>query len=562
MHRSSRHEIGPVERYALDVVNGRVPAGELVRLACERHLSDLETGQDRGLVWRPELADYAIRFFSFLRHSKGEWAGQPFELEPWQQFIVGSLWGWTHENGLRRYRVAYDEVSRKNGKSTVAAGVGLLLFVGDGEPGAEVYTAATKRDQARITHSEATRMVKASPSLRKRVKVYKDNLSIEGTASKFEPLGADADTMDGLNIHGAIVDELHAHRTRDVWDKIETATGARRQPLVFAITTAGSDQQSICYQQHEYAERVLRGTIQDDHYFAYISTIDKGDDWADPKAWAKANPNLGISVSIEDLARKAKQAKEMPAAQNAFMRLHLNVWTQQVDRWISLHLWDGNNLEPIDEERFRGRACYGGLDLSSVSDISAWALLFPDEGDPDRLDVLVRCWCPEARLNDTSNRYRDQYRAWAQQGFLKATPGDAIDYSFIKQQILEDAQKFRIIDINIDRLFQAHQLAMELIDEGLMIVGFGMGFYSMATPMKEFERLLLSNKLNHGGNPVLRWMADNVSVKQDPAGNLKPDKATSQGKIDGIVAIVMALDRAMRHTETRSVYEERGIYVL
>lgn len=562
MRKSQRFETGKVEKYALDVVESKTPASELTRLACERHLRDREDGHQRGLIWRPELAEYAIRFFSFLRHSKGEYAGQPFELEPWQEFIAGSLWGWLKEDGLRRFRLAYNEVPRKNGKSTLAAGIGLLLFAADGEPGAEVYTAATKRDQARITHSEAMRMVKASPALRKRIKSYKDNLSVDGTASKFEPLGADADTLDGLNIHGAIVDELHAHKTRDVWDKIETATGARRQPLVFAITTAGTDRQSVCFQQHEYAERVLKGTIQDDHYFAFISTIDEGDDWEDPDAWAKANPNLGISASLEDLSRKAKQAKEMPAAQNAFMRLHLNVWTQQVDRWISLYLWDSNNLEPIEEEKLRGRVCYGGLDLSSVSDITAWALLFPDESDPERLDVLVRCWCPEARLSDTTNRYRDQYWAWAQQGFLKVTPGDAVDYAYVKKQIIEDAEKFQVVDINIDRYFQAHQLAMELTDEGLTIVGFGLGFYSMATPMREFERRLLANKLNHGGNPVLRWMADNVAVKQDPAGNLKPDKAESQGKIDGIVAIVMALDRAMRHSETRSVYEERGIFVL
>jgi len=313
---------------------------------------------------------------------------------------------------------------------------------------------------------------------------------------------------------------------------------------------------------HEYASGILKGTIQDDTFFAYIATIDEGDDWTDPKVWAKANPNLGVSVKVDDLERKCEKAKKLPAAQNAFLRLHLNVWTQQVNRWINLALWD-EQANIITEEELRGRTCYGGLDLSSVSDITAWVMVFPNEKDPEEIQVLCRFWCPEARLHDNQNRYRDQYKAWAKQSFLKVTPGDAIDYAFIKKQILDDAVNFQLVDLNVDRLFQAHQVAMELQEEGLTVVGMGQGFTSMAVPMKEFERRLLARKIRHGGNPVLRWMADNVAVKQDPAGNLKPDKASSQGKIDGIVALIMALDRAMRHEQPqRSVYEERGILTL
>ena len=558
---SSRHSSGPSDRvtlYAEQVLEGKIPASETIKKACQRHMSDLKTADSRGLYFDPDAADHAIDFFRFLKHSKGEWGGCTFELELWQCFIVGSIFGWKRKSdGMRRFRTAYIEVPRKNGKSTLISGIGLYLFMCDGEPGAEIYTAATKRDQARITHGEATRMVKSSPALRKRIKVFKDNLHIEATHSKFEPLGADADTMDGLNVHAALVDELHAHKTRAVWDVLETATSARRQPLMLAITTAGFDQTSFCYEMHEYCTKILNGSVQDDTVFTYIATIDEGDDPFSPVTWRKANPNLGISKKEDDMERLALKAKEMPSALNNFLTKHLNVWTQQAERWINLDLWD-ENAGMVVEEKLVGRKCYGGLDLSSVSDITAWVMVFPEDDDPERIQVLCRFWCPEARLHDNNNRYKDQYQKWKRLGFLKTTPGDAIDYEFIKAQVLQDAQKFNLIDLNIDRLFQGYQLAMELAEEGLTVVPFGMGFKSMAAPMKEFERRLLKRKIQHGGNPVLRWMADSLAVKMDPAGNLKPDKASSQGKIDGVVALVMALDRAMRH-ETTSVYEERGI---
>lgn len=558
MARKPKH---PVTEYAEQVAKGKIPAGELLILACERHLRDLKTGKTRGIYFDEEAADHAIEFFSYLRLWEGEWAGCIFELQPWQKFIVGSLFGWKRKDGTRRFRVGYIEVPRKNGKSPLIAGIGLYLLIADGEPGAQIYSAATKRDQAKIVWNHAAKMIKRSPALVNRIKILegKGNMHVLATESKFEPLGADADTMDGLNIHGALVDELHAHKTRAVWDVLETATSSRRQPLQLAITTAGTDQTSVCYENHLYSEKILRGTVKDDTFFVFISTVDKEDkeNWDDPKVWAKANPNLGISVKIDDLKRKAVKAKEMPSSLNAFLRLHLNVWTQQVERWIPLPLWDAN-AGIVSEEKLRGRTCYGGLDLSSVSDITAWVMVFPYD-DPEEVDILCRFWCPESRVYDRQNKYADQYQAWVKQGLLKTTPGDAIDYSFIKAQILRDAETFNLVDLNVDRLFQAHQLATELMDEGLTVVGMGQGFVSMAAPMKEFERRLLKKGLHHGGHKVLRWMADNVSVKEDPAGNLKPDKASSQGKIDGIVALVMALDRLMRHENHKSIYEERGV---
>jgi len=402
-------------------------------------------------------------------------------------------------------------------------------------------------------------MVRKSPALSKMVTVFKDNLNIQATATKYEPLGADADTMDGLNVHGAIIDELHAHKTRSVVEVLETATSARRQPLIFEITTAGNDQTSICYEHHDYSRKVLDGTVEDDTWFAYIAALDEGDDWTDATTWAKANPNLGVSVKLDDLQRKCERAQQLPAAQNAFRRLHLNQWTQQTDRWIDLALWD-ENAGTVDEEALAGRRCYGGLDLSSVSDLTAWVMVFPHDDDPDEVEILCRFWCPEAKLADDTNRYRDQYQAWARDGWLSVTPGDAVDYGFVKRAILDDAQTFKLVDLNVDRLFQGYQVSQELVDEGLTVFGMGQGFISIAAPMKEFERRLLGKKLHHGGHPVLRFMADNVAVRMDPAGNLKPDKAASQGRIDGIVALVMALDRCMRQgPPKRSVYEDHGL---
>ncbi len=557
----------PVAEYMHGVSDGSIVAGRLVRLAVERQQHDLEKGAVRGLRFDRQRAEHVLQFYGFLRHSKGEWAGQPFVLEPWEQFILWCLFGWLRVDGYRRYRTAYLEVARKNGKSTLLAGTGLYLLAADGEPGAEVFSAATKREQAKISWEEAVRMRSSSPPLSRMIQYWKssDTLMIQETASKFQPLGADADTMDGLNVHGALIDELHAHKTRQVVDVLETATGARRQPLTIYITTAGFDRKSVCWELHEYSRQILEGAIQDDTWFAYIASIDEGDDWRDERVWAKANPNLGVSVKLDDLQRKAEKAKLLPAAENAFKRLHLNVWTQQSDRWIPWDLWEANAgpLKPYElEEALKGRACYGGLDLSSVSDITAWVIAFPQDDDPEALDILCRFWCPEARLADTANRYAEQYRVWARAGYLKVTPGDAVDYAFVRKEILEDAERYSVVSINVDRLFQGYQLSQELLDEGLEVFGMGQGFIGMAAPMREFERRLLAKKLHHGDHPVLAWMADNVAVQQDAAGNLKPDKAASEGKIDGIVALVMALDRAMRREPPkRSVYEDRGLEV-
>ena len=551
-----------VRRYVEDVLSGEVAACKWVKLAARRHLRDLETGAERGLWLDEDAAQIAIDFFSLLKHSKGEWAGQVIRLEPWQQFVAWELFGWKREDGTRRYRTSYLEVARKNGKSTMGAGIGNYLLVADGEPGAEVYSAATKRDQARITHSEATRMVKASPALRRRIRCFKDNLHIPDTASKYEPLSSDYNSLDGLNIHGAIVDEIHAHKTRDLWDVLETSTGSRRQPLMFAITTAGFDRQSLCFQLHEYTEKVLESLVEDDSFFGMIFSLDQDDDWQDEGCWSKANPNLGVSKYLDDMRRKAKRAREMPSALNAFLRKELNVWTQSETKWMPMEHWRACGKH-VDAAGLRGRTCYGGLDLSSNIDISAFVLVFPPQIEGEDYQVLCRFWIPEESMIERSRRDRVPYDAWVRQGYIEATPGNVIDYDFILAQIDEDAQAYDIQEIAFDR-WGATRIQSQLMERGgdEWLVQFGQGFRSMSPPMKDLEKLVLGHQLAHGNNPVLGWMADNLVARQDPAGNIKPDKEKSREKIDGMVALIMALDRAIRHGEVGSVYQTRGVLTI
>lgn len=553
-----------IERYIEGVLNGTVIAGELVRLAVKRHLVDLQRGKKRGLWFNEAKAEQAIEFFSYLKHSKGEWAGQAFVLAPWEMFIVWALFGWMNKQGVRRFRAAYIEVSRKNGKSSLGAGIGLKLAFADDEEGAECYAAATKHEQALLVHTEATRMVRSTPDLADCISIFKNSLTRADKNQKFEPLGADEHTLDGLNVHGAIVDELHAHKNRGVFDLMDTAMSARRQPMLFAITTAGTDQTdaSVCWEQHVYGDQILRGIIEDDKFFAFICAMDEKDDWKEERNWYKSNPNLGVSKKLDYMRDQAKKAAKMPGFLNTFLRLDLNRWTQQSTRWIDMDLWDKNAGPAIVEADLAGRLCYAGLDLSSVSDLTALVLLFPDLVDHEAVTVLCRFWCPESRLTDEHNRYRDQYQAWARDGWLLTTPGNAIDYATVKAQVLTDAQTFQLQEVAVDRLFQGYQMSMELAEEGLTVAACGMGFMSMAGPTAELERRLLGHKVHHGGHPVLKWMANNVAVKEDPAGNKKPDKSSSQGKIDGIVALLLALDRDMRHHTTASVYESRGLVTL
>lgn len=555
------------EQYIDDVLSGQQVACKWVRLAVERHVRDLEVGHKRGLFFDETEAKKAIAFFALLKHSKGEWAGKSITLEPWQQFHLWVLFGWKRADGTRRFRLSYLEVGRKNGKSTMAAGVGLYLLVADGEPGAEIYTGATKRDQARIIHAEAVRMVKQSQVLKRKLTLYKDNIHDTNTFSKFEPLGKDSNTLDGLNVQGGIIDELHAHPDGGLWDVLETATGARRQPLMYAITTAGNNPTSVCFQFHDYTEKVLSGVVEDDAFFGTIYSLDvdpetgKTEDWESEMIWIKANPNLGVSKKLSDLQDKARRAKEMPARLNSFLQKELNLWVSQAVKWITMESWNRCN-HPLPD--LRGRPCYAGLDLSSNIDITSLGLVFPPLNEADLFWLLPFFWVPEARIWERSKRDRVPYDAWLRQGHIIATPGDVVDYDFIMATIDQESQVYDIREIAFDR-WGAFQISQKLTDEGFEMIPFGQGYASMSGPSKEFEQLIFSKGLGHGGRPVLRWMADNVVTAKDPAGNIKPDKGKSREKIDGIVAMIMGLDRAIRNENAKpkkSIYEEQDIKVL
>jgi len=532
----------PITAYTEAAASGKVVVGRLVRLAAERHLRDLAR---TDIHFDEEAADFAVEFFSHLKHSKGEWAGQDFILEPWQAFIVGSLFGWKRGDGARRFRVSYTEVARKNGKTTLAAGVGLLLAFFDDEPGAEVYAAATKRDQAKIVWGEARAMVMASPALRQRINVLVGNLNQESTRSKFEPLGADADSTDGLNIHGAIPDELHAHKTRAMWDVIQTATGARRQPLTFAITTAGYDRRTICWEQHDYAVKLLEGILQDDTFFAYIATIDGGDepdDWRDPAYWPKANPNLGVSVKVDDLERKCEKAKQVPGEVNAFLQLHMDVWTTQSTRWLSDELWMAND-GVVDAEVLKGSECYAGLIVSSTFDISALVLWFPESGD-----VLPFFWVPEDRIPDRAMKDSVPYDEWEREGYVAATQGNVIDYATIRAKLIELGEMYNIREVAMKR-WNTPQLQTDLQDDGFNVVLVGDGYKDMSPGTRELEKLLTEGKVRHGNNPPLRWMASNVAVRMDPEERIRPDKQASTERFDGIEALIIAISRGLEQAE-------------
>jgi phage terminase large subunit-like protein len=536
------------------VTRGKIVACRLVRLSCERHFRDLATGAKRGLTYSPAWAVFAIDFFPrFLRHSKGEWGGTPLGLSPWQEFVIGSAFGWFNKDGTRRFRSVYLEIARKNGKSTIASGVGLLALVADNEPGAEVYAAATRKDQAKIIFSEAQRMVRASPDLRRIVAVFKENLSIDATSSKFEPLTADEQTLDGLNPHFILIDELHKHRSRAVVDVLDTAMGSRRNPMIWMITTAGDESPETVYaEENAYAIRVAEGVTRDDTYLSFIATLDKEDDWRNPKVWIKANPNLGISVKLADLKRQAFKAMQSPSAAVAFRRLRMNLRTSDSHRAIDMDVWRKNSQGAFDPAILTGRYFYGALDLSSKLDLSAWVKLFPPIGEETRWRVVARFWRPGDMIEQKTNRDRVQYQRWIDEGYVEPTAGNIIDHNEIQACVLEDCRQFRPYSIAYDP-WNSAQMAVALADDGLAMFEFIQGIKSYTAPTKELDAMLMAETLDHGNNPVLDWMAANLHVQTDKNENRMPTKRHSIGRIDGIVALIMAIGRSMAEDSTRNI---------
>lgn len=502
-------------------------------------------------------ADRVCKFFElFLTHTTGEFAGRPFILEPWQRYLLRRLFGWKRPDGRRRYRRAYFEIPRKNGKSTFAAGIALYLLNADGEHGAQIFSAAADKEQASIVFGEAKKMVDASPQLSARCATLKTSIFVADTASSYRVLSKDAPTKHGLNPHGVVIDELHALPNRELFDVLTTAQGARRQPMTVMITTAGYDRNSVCWEQHDYACKVRDGIIDDPNILVAIYTAGERDDWREPATWRKANPNLGVSISEEFLAEECKAAQESPARENTFKRLYLNIWTEQATRWLAIEVWD-EGAQPVPN--VIGQPCWGGLDLSSVSDLTAFVAVFRGDG-PGQIDVLAKFWVPKDNAEQRARRDRVPYPRWIREGLITATPGNVVDYDYIRRDLGEFASRYQLKACAYDP-WQAMQVVTKLKDDGLPMVEHRQGFASMSNSTKTLETKVLGRLIRHGGHEVLRWMIGNVVVDQDAAGNLKPTKRKSQERIDGAVALIMALGISETDAGT-SVYDNRGLVVL
>ena len=509
-----------------------------------------------------DAADYAVMFIESLCHTKGTWAGKPFALIDWQEQIIRDLFGVLKPNGYRQFNTAYIEIPKKQGKSELAAAVALLLLCGDGEERAEVYGCAADRNQAKIVFDVAVDMVRFCPALSKRVKILESQKKITylPTNSSYQVLSADVANKHGFNTHGVIFDELHTQPNRKLFDVMLQGSGdARMQPLYFLITTAGNDINSICYEVHQKAIDIAEGRKVDPTFYSVIYGAAEDEDWTDPEVWKKANPSLGITVGIDKVQAACESAQQNPGEENAFRQLRLNQWVKQSVRWMPMDKWDKCEFT-VCEDDLEGRVCYGGLDFSSTTDITAFVLVFPPLDEEDKYYILPYFWIPEETLDLRVRRDHVPYDLWERQGTLMTTEGNVVHYGYIEKFIERLGERFNIREIAFDR-WGAVQMVQNLEGLGFTVVPFGQGFKDMSPPTKELMKLVLEEKIAHGGHPVLRWMMDNIFIRTDPAGNIKADKEKSTEKIDGAIATIMGLDRAIRcgNDTGASVYDSRGL---
>ncbi|PAP79627.1 hypothetical protein B1759_15010 [Rubrivirga sp. SAORIC476] len=558
--------------YAEDVVAGDTLACRLVIQACQRHLDNLDRQQEDGypFVFDPDAAARVCGFVELMPHTKGEWARrrETIVLEPWQVFIVASVFGWLRKaDGLRRFRTAYIEVARKNGKSALSSPVGLYMLAADGEEGAEVFCGATTEKQAKIVFDVASQMAKRTPSYREAfgVEVFASNISVPATSSKFETVIGKPG--DGDSPHLAIIDEYHEHASDEQYDTMLTGMGAREQPLMWIITTAGSDSAGPCYALRSDAVSMLQGTVQDDELFAVIYTLDgpvkdadgtetPGDDWTDPKVWIKANPNLGVSVKPSFIAARVREAVNSARKQNVVKTKHCNVWVSAATSWMNMEAWNRQaDAPPI--ESHEGEPCWIGLDLASKVDVASAVKVFRRDVDGvEHIDLYGKHYLPEARVEDPDRRH---YQGWAADGHLIATDGDIIDHQLIQDDLEADAEAYRVVTLGYDP-WNATDLAVRLEQSGIDTLEVRQTVAYLSDAMKWFEALVLGGRLHHDGNPAMSWMVENVIAKSDPNDNVFPRKATADKKIDGAVAAIIALYVARRGgVESKSVYEERGL---
>ena len=508
-------------------------------------------------------ADRAVTFIENLCHTKGKWAGTPFWLLPWQEQLIRDIFGIVKPDGNRQFRTAFVEICKKVGKSELAAAVALYLLYADNEPSAEVYGAAADRQQASIVFDVAKQMVEMSPALMKRSKLMAATKRIVnyGNAGYYQVLSAEVGGKHGFSVSGLVFDEIHTQPNRQLYDVLtKGSSDARQNPLHFIITTAGNDRHSIAFELHTKAVDILEGRRVDPTFYPVVYGLKDDEDWEDEANWYKVNPSLGYTVDIERLRDAYREAKQNPADEITFKWLRMNMWVSSTTAWIPDAIYMRGN-EPIDMDALEGRDCYAGLDLSSTGDITALVLMFPPRDSTEKYIVLPFFWVPEDTIPRRVKANSVPYDVWEKQGHILATEGNVIHYDFIEQFIYDLAEKYHILEIAVDR-WNATQMIQNLEGEGFTIVPFGQGFSSMSAPTKEFYRLLMEGQIIHGGHPVLRWMAGNVVIDTDPAGNIKVTKAKSKEKIDGIVAAIMALDRCIRQEgQGGSVYDERGLLV-
>lgn len=539
--------------YAQRVSSGEVLAGPHVRDACLRHLRDLDEGPARGLKWDADEAGRAFRFFeNILRLNGGQFEGVPFVLDESQAFIVGSLFGWKAPDGYRRFRVAYIEEGKGNGKSPLVAGIGLYMLVADKEPRAEVYAFATKKDQAQILFRDAVAMVDQSPELdaalvRAGGKGKEWNIADLTTSSFFRSLASD-DAQSGPRPHCAIGDEVHEHKSGLMIEMMRAGTKGRRQALIVMITNSGTDRNSVCWQYHTYAAEVCSGMREDDAFFGYVCALDPDDDpFASEDCWIKANPLIDRIGLRKYLREQVTEARGMPSKESTVRRINFCQWVESENPLIPPHVWRACEDVDFDDEMLAGRRAYGGLDLSSTTDLTAFVLLF----EPTPADKFWRqkCWfwLPQDNLADKAKHDRVPYDLWRSAGWLETTPGAAVSKLHVLSRLVDCCARYEVNAIGFDR-WRIKDLQSVMSDEGvsLPLVEHGQGFKDMAPALDEYERMLVSNELRHDGNPIMTWNAGAVVAEQDPAGNRKPTKERSNGRIDGVVAACMAAGRSLQ----------------
>jgi phage terminase large subunit-like protein len=580
------------------VLDGGIVAGRLVRLACRRHLTDLERGPDRGLSFDLDEVARVFEFFSFLRlPADGQLDGKPFDLEPFQQFIIGNLFGWMGEDGYRRFRTGYVEIGKGNGKSPLAGGIGLLGLVADGEAAAEIYSGATTSFQAGILFRDARMMAEASPALRSRLDIGLHNIAYEATASFFRPVSSEHRQLSGPRPHMALIDEIHEHPSALVVDKLRAGTKGRRQALIFEITNSGHDRTTVCWHHHDYSARVLEGHLENDAWFAYVCQLDpcerhfaegqsqpQGgcpdcDDWRDESKWPKANPGLDTILPRKYLREQVDEARGMPAKEGIVRRLNFCEWTEGVTRAVPMDKWDLCRRD-ADEEALLRREVFLGLDIGSTGDFTALALLFPhddeetievEDGEKGRetkrvllrrsYTLRARFWLPESPANRRDEATEQKVLLWRRLGLVKTTPGDSVDYDVVVDDIVQLADRYAVREVAIDRGFQAHhtaQLLLKHFGEKRVAVCPNNALW-MNAPFREFLELVRARRIHHDGNPVVRWMLANA-VARARNGLIMPDKEASADKIDWLSAAVTGLGRAIVQPPTpKNPYETRGI---